>query len=385
MNAKEPRLEIDRRLFLGGAGTLGTLLALPRTFAEAAVSKKDRERHSVWVDAQGVIDGFEPGVSDQYVLGERLAAALGERHLDAMSITIGTVGNGPDRLRLALDDLARIDRLVAAYPSLLSKIEGAADIKAARRGGRLGLIYNFQDTSPLEGDAGNVAKFAARGIRVMQLTYNRRNLAGDGCLEVADAGLTEFGRDVIGAMEEARVLLDLSHGGPRTIAEAIEASRQPMAITHSACRDLVDWPRNTWDTEMRALADKGGVFGVFLMPFLRHRGQPGPDDFYRHLDHAVNICGEDNVAIGTDNPLLGYEIDDTSRRQHRENHEARVARGIAAPGEQPDVLLYVEGYNGADRFERIAADLRRRGWTSNRIDKILGRNFARLLGEVWRD
>lgn len=385
MNSKESRPEIDRRLFLGGVGALGTILALPRTFAEAAITEKEQGQRGVWIDAQGVIDGFEPGASDDYVLGERLAAALGARHLDAMSITIGAVGNGPDRFRLALDDLARIDHLVAAYPSLLSKVEVAADIAAAHSGGRLGLVYNFQDTSPLEGDPANVAKFAGRGIRIMQLTYNRRNLAGDGCLETADAGLTQFGRDVIGAMEEARVLLDLSHGGPRTIAEAIDASRQPMAITHSACRDLVDWPRNTRDTAMRALADKGGVFGVFLMPFLRHRGQPRPDDFYRHLDHAVNICGEDHVAIGTDNPLLGYEIDDAARRQHRENHEARVARGIAAPGEQPDVLLFVEGYNGTDRFERIAADLKWRGWTSARIDKILGRNFARVLGDVWCD
>lgn len=385
MSSQEPRPAIDRRLFLGGVGALATLLAQSRTFAEAAVSERGQEQRGVWIDAQGVIDGFEPGVSDYYILGERLAAALGAGHIDAMSITIGAVGNGPDRLRLALDDLARIDHLVATYPSLLSKIEVAADIAAARDERRLGLIYNFQDTTPLEGDPANVAKFAGRGIRIMQLTYNRRNLAGDGCLEATDAGLTQFGRDVVGAMEESRVLLDLSHGGPLTMAEAIDASRQPMAITHSACRDIVDWPRNTRDTTMRALADKGGVFGVFLMPFLRHRGQPRPGDFYRHLDHAVDICGEDHVAIGTDNPLLGYEIDDAARQQHRDNHEARVTQGIAAPGEQPDVLLYVEGYNGADRFERITADLKRRGWTSARIDKILGRNFARVLGDVWCD
>ena len=376
---------MDRRCFIGHAGAAGAVLALPRMIADAAVTERNRERRSLWIDAQGVIDGFEPNTSERYILGERLLAALGKSKLDAMSITIGPVGNGPDRLRLALEDLTRIDRLVTDYPSLLTRVERVGDIDVAGRAGQLGLIYNFQDTTPLEGDAGNVAMFAARGVRVMQLTYNRRNLAGDGCLETANGGLTKFGQEVIGAMEEAHILLDLSHAGQRTITEAIEASGQPMAITHSGCRDLVDWPRNTRDTEMRALAEKGGVFGVFLMPFLRNRGQPGVDDLFRHLDHAVNICGEDHVAIGTDNPMLGYKIDDAARRQHRENHETRIAMGIAAPGEQPDVLLYVEGYNGPDRFGKIGDDLSRRGWKRRRIDKVLGGNFARLLREVWRD
>ena len=374
---------MKRRQFIQYAGVAGTVLACPGALARVVQSVGAGTRRGPWIDAQGVIDGFDPPTSERYIPNQRLVAALTERRLDALSITIGTVGNGPDRFRLAMDDLARIDRLVADHPSLLARIERPGDISAARSADRLGLIYNFQDTSPLEGDVERVASFAARGVRIMQLTYNRRNLAGDGCLEAANGGLTDFGRDAIAAMADAHVLLDLSHAGPRTIAEGIAASRRPMAITHSACRDLVDLPRNTRDTEMRALADKGGVFGVFLMPFLRYRGQPGPDDLFHHLDHAVDICGEDHVAIGTDNPLLGYEVDEEARRQHRENYEARVRQGIAAPGEQPDVLLYVDGYNGADRFERIAADLSRRGWASTRIDKIMGGNFARLLSEVW--
>jgi membrane dipeptidase len=134
---------------------------------------------------------------------------------------------------------------------------------------------------------------------------------------------------------------------------------------------------------MRALAEKGGVFGVYLMPFIRSRGQPVQEDLLRHLDHAVNICGEDHVGIGTDNPFLGYEVSEETRRQHRESTAERVRLGIAAPGEDPEVLLFVEGYNGGDRYDRIASDLRRRGWSSARIDKVLGDNFVRLFGEVW--
>jgi membrane dipeptidase len=273
--------------------------------------------------------------------------------------------------------------LIGEHRQCLAKIENAAGIVEARGRGRVGIVYNFQDTTALEGDAARVATFATLGVKILQLTYNKRNLAGDGCLERANAGLSDFGREVIAKIEEARVLLDLSHAGQRTIAEGIAEAKAPPAITHSGCRDLVDLPRNTFDKEMRALAEKGGVFGVYLMPFLRAKGQPGTEDLLRHLDHAVKVCGEDHVGIGTDNMLLGYTVDDKMRAEHRKFFEDRKARGIAAPGEAVDVLNLVEGYNDAARFDRIAADLKRRGWSAARVDKVLGGNFVRLFGEAW--
>jgi membrane dipeptidase len=97
----------------------------------------------------------------------------------------------------------------------------------------------------------------------------------------------------------------------------------------------------------------------------------------------VNVCGEDHVGIGTDNLFLGFTINDEARAHQRRFYEDRARRGIAAPGEAPDVFNLVEGNNGADRFERIGADLRRRGWSAARVDKVLGGNFVRLFGEVW--
>jgi membrane dipeptidase len=188
---------------------------------------------------------------------------------------------------------------------------------------------------------------------------------------------------VIAKINEAKVVLDLSHAGQKTIAEGIAASKAPLAITHSGCRSLVENPRNTFDAEMRALANKGGVFGVYLMPFLTAKGQPQREDLIRHIEHAVNVCGEDHVGIGTDNPLLGFEINDQSRKEQREFYENRAKRGIAAPGEAADVFNMVEGYNDALRYEHLGNDLSRRGWSSTRIEKVLGGNFLRLYGEVW--
>ncbi|HEV2746928.1 MAG TPA: membrane dipeptidase [Allosphingosinicella sp.] len=374
---------MDRREFLFAAGAAGAALAVPAAADAQAPAPRPRKARSIYVDAQGALDGFDEPSPGKYVPSQKLIDAIRQRRVDIISCTIGEVGNGPDRFRGAAEAVANWDRLIAEHKNLLAKIESAADIRAARAAGKLGLIYNFQDTTALEADAGKVATFATLGVKVIQLTYNKRNLAGDGCLERSNAGLSDFGREVIAKIEEARVLLDLSHAGQRTIAEAIAASKAPPAITHSGCRALVDLPRNVGDAEMRALANKGGVFGVYLMPFLRIKGQAGTEDLLRHLDHAVKVCGEDHVGIGTDNPLMGYTIDDKARQQQREFFEDRRKKGIAAPGEAADIFNLVEGYNDVARYDRIGADLRRRGWSSARVDKVLGDNFVRLFGEVW--
>ena len=373
---------MDRRQFLIAAGAALTLpqAALAQERPPAA---RPRGARSIYVDGQGAIDGFDEPEPGRYVPTPRLIAAIRERRIDVINATIGDVGNGPDRFRNAAAAVAGWDRLLGAHPTLLAKIESVADIRAAVAAGKVGIVYNFQDTTALEADAGNVDTFATLGVRCIQLTYNKRNLAGDGCLERSNAGLSDFGREVVARINRGRVLLDLSHAGQRTQAEGIAASTAPPSITHSACRAVTDHPRNTYDAEMRALADKGGVFGVYLMPFIRFPGQPQREDLLRHLDHAVNVCGEDHVGIGTDNPLLGYEVNDETRRRHRESTAERVRRGIAAPNEDPEVMLYVEGYNGGDRYDRIGADLRRRGWSTARVEKVLGGNFVRLFGDVW--
>jgi membrane dipeptidase len=375
---------MNRRQFLLAAGAVSAGLALPSAASTPLRTPRSPKASSIWVDGQGGLDGFEPAGQGKLVPTQQLIDAIKQRRIDLISATVAEVGNGPDRFRGAVEGITGWDRLIAEHSKLLAKIKSAADIRAAREAGKLGLIYNFQDTTPLEADAGKVATFATLGVRVMQLTYNKRNLAGDGCLERANAGLSDFGREVIAKINEANVLLDLSHAGQRTIAEGIAESKAPLTISHSGCRALVDLPRNVHDAELRALADKGGVFGVYLMPFLKEKGQPVTGDLIRHLNHAVNVCGEDHVGIGTDNPLLGYTLNDETRKQHRQFYEERAKRGIAAPGEAADVLNLVEGYNGADRYDLLAADLRSQGWSSARIDKVLGGNFVRLFREVWK-
>jgi membrane dipeptidase len=219
----------------------------------------------------------------------------------------------------------------------------------------MGLIYGCQDATMLGGDLERLQMFHDMGVRICQPTYNRRNLMGDGGMETADGGLSLFGHEFVEAVNRLQILLDLSHAGPKTIAEGIAASKVPMAIAHTACRDLVDLPRNTYDRELKALADRGGVAGIYFMPFLRSSGQPHAADVIRHLEPAVNVCGEEHVGLGTDGAIGGTA----------------------------DVFTLVPEYNDPRRFKTLADDLARSGWTSSRIEKILGLNFARLFKQVW--
>ena len=182
-------------------------------------------------------------------------------------------------------------------------------------------------------------------MRVFQLTYNRRNLVGDGCLEPGNAGLSRFGHALVEKLNERHLLIDLSHAGERTTREAIARSNGPVAISHTGCAALAALPRNKTDTELRELAAKGGVAGIYLMPFLRAKGQPTADDLIAHIEHAIKVCGEDHVGIGSDGTISPIDFNDEFRRKHAEDVADRRARGISAPGEEPDVYTFLPDLN----------------------------------------
>ena len=157
----------------------------------------------------------------------------------------------------------------------------------------------------------------------------------------------------------------------------------PIAITHTGCAALAALPRNKTDAELKALADKGGVAGIYLMPFLRKEGQPGAADLVRHIEHALDVCGEEHVGIGSDGTISPVQFDDAFRKKHAEDVANRRARGISAPGERADVYTFLPDLNTADRFASIAALLAERGHSDTRISRIIGGNFARLFATTW--
>lgn len=338
-------------------------------------------------DASLVIDALggpgAPGFRESGGLSDATLAAVRRSGVTAVNLTVGVVGDGPDRFAATEADLDLWDRQIAAHPDHLLPVRTAADVLTAKASNRLGIIYGFQDAIALDGRLDRLDHFRDRGVRIIQLTYNRTNRLGDGAMEARNGGLTDFGREVVARMNELNLLVDLSHCGQRTTAEGIAASHGPVAITHSGCAALADLPRNKTDADLRSLADRGGVVGIYFMPFLRVVGQPMAADVVAHVEHAWNVCGEDHVGIGTDGGIPAIEFDEEFRRRHREDVRQRRARGISAPGETEDVYTFVPDLNDDRRLDLLADALSARGHSDARIEKLLGANFQRLFTDVW--
>lgn len=196
-------------------------------------------------------------------------------------------------------------------------------------------------------------------------------------------GLTPFGREVVARLNERRVMVDLSHSGERTCLEAARISKAPISINHTGCRALTDLPRNKTDAELKLVAERGGFVGIYFMPFLSTSGHAHADDVVAHIDHAVNVCGEDHVGIGTDGPVT--QIDDIRAAQAMlaKEIEERRAAGISAAGERPDTYPFVVDLRGPQQFHKLAQLLAQKGYSSARIDKVLGLNFLRFAETVW--
>lgn len=374
---------LDRREFLStavaaalAASPIAQAAAPKRGFAEQAYAK------AIVIDALGGPGGFEPDLPND-ALSPSMLADVKTSGVTAVNLTVNSVGNGPGKFEETVGGFAYAEQMIVDHPDHFMKILTARDLATAKSSGRMGLIYGFQDTSMLDGQLDRLKLFHSLGVRIVQPCYNRRNLMGDGCLEPADGGLSTLGRELVAEINTLKILLDLSHAGARTQADGIAASKSPMAITHTGCRALVDVPRNTHDRELKALADRGGVVGIYFMPFIRASGQPHAEDLIKHLEHAVNVCGEDHVGLGTDGGISGIKLDEKYAAFQKKFFEDRAKAGIAAPGEAADVFNLVPEYNDARRFFTLANDLSDRGWPAKRVEKILGTNFARLFGEVW--
>lgn len=340
------------------------------------------------VDRAIIIDGLtnivDPdGKEGDFNLSPRAILEYRESGLAAIHITIGNVGNDRTIWDVTVNGISKSKRLIDANPAVFSHALSAADIRTARATGKVAVIFGTQDTSMVGPDLDRMGVMKGLGVRIVQLTYNLRNLSGDGSLEPANGGLSKLGRATIERIEAEKLLLDLSHGGARTIAEAIAAAKRSPIISHTGCRSLHDNPRNVWDSELKAIADKGGVVGIYWMPFLVPNSKPNAADLVRHMRHAVDVCGEDHVAIGTDGILSKTIIDAQKRERQAMENRDRTARGIAAPGEGPDVFTIIPDLDSHLRFRLLADALEKDGWSASRIEKVLGGNLLRLYGESW--
>lgn len=371
---------MDRREFTLSAGALFAVAAAgPSALAyDSAISSRARavHRRAIVVDA----NIGPPITSDQLPLPQATLDLARNAGVSAIKTSMGGF-NAPFEDTLA--EVAFFQRLIEAHPDYFRQIRNVADIAAAKRARQVGIIFSFESATCLEDKIDRIDIFRNLGVRVMQLSYNMPSPFGAGVLSPADATLTDLGRQAIARMNEKGVALDLSHANPATTNAAIEASTKPVLITHAGCAAVHNNPRNKTDDVMRAVAQKGGVFGIFDLFFTAPSPrQPNVDDYIAHMTHALNVCGEDHVGIGSDTSFDTMQLSAEQREGWDAETARRIAAGVAAP-EEDGRLPFTEGLNRPDRALVIADALLDGGYPPRVVEKVLGGNFVRAFGEIW--
>jgi membrane dipeptidase len=281
-----------------------------------------------------------------------------------------------------VEELAFMQRLYDEHPDVFMPIRAVGDFARAKREKKLGILASFESVEMFEGKVERISIFRNLGVRIMQLSYNKPSLWASGVMTEPPTGLTELGRKAVAEMNKVGVAVDISHASPPSYADVLALSAKPVLATHTGCSAIHKHPRNKTDAQLRALAKKGGVVGIYDLPYLTPSPkQPTLDDYMAHMTHALKVCGEDHVGIGSDLGLVPWDTSPEGIEEFRKMTEERQRLGVAAPGE--DRPMYVIGLNHNRRPETIADALLKRGYPARVAEKVIGGNFVRVLTEIW--
>lgn len=345
-----------------------------------------------WVvfDGLGSVYDINVGVrggEHSFLLSERLAAAIKASGLTCMRQTAGLVyqNNNKNIFERCVSSIASYQDWIVQNSKHISLVRSVDDIFNAKKNGMLAVTFGFQNSFCIEDKLDRVKLFRDLGVLTMQLTYNGKNQIGGGANVDGTIPLSRNGHSIVEEMNSQNVLIDLSHGGEQTTIDSIKASSKPMTISHTGCRELVDIPRNKTNKELKMLADKGGVVGIYFMPFLATDSNATSEHLIQHIEHAINICGEDHVALGTDGGYVDIDDLEKTRDYFNEFTIERIADGNAAAGEKIGNVNFLPDIVGKEQFRQLARMLSKRGHSAERIQKIFGLNTIALLREVWKD
>jgi len=273
--------------------------------------------------------------------------------------------NAPQR---GLEQAAAFERSVEESERVV-RVRSRADLDGL--GERLGLVLSLEGCDVLGPDPRAIDVFWELGVRMVGLTWNRRNAFADGCGEPLDRGLSVLGEGLVDRLVELGCAIDLAHASAQTFDDALgRCGDAPVLVSHAMCRALHDVPRNLSDAQLRAVAERDGVVGMMFVPLFV--GEPATiEHALDHLDHAVSVVGVEHVCLGGD----------FIRQVHR-------ATGAGTP----DPLLPAEeldralpGLAGPEDYPTLVDALRRRGYEGARLDGILSENLLRVLGRALPD
>jgi len=283
---------------------------------------------------------------------------------------------GPNAYESALQYFAHWNGFIANDTEHFTRIDSPADLKRVKKSGKIGILLGLQNSEHFR-RPDDVDFFRGLGQRVSQLTYNSRNLIGNGSTERRDEGISDFGVAIIERMNKVGMAVDVSHCGDRTTLDAFEISKKPVLITHSNCRALVpNHPRLKTDEAIKKVGDAGSVMGITgVRMFVKGDEPTTVEHVLDHFDHVRKLIGPEHLGVGSDIDLHGYDaMPPELNKQLRAGY-----KGSYAFRDKIDI----EGLNHPKRMFDLTEGLIRRKYSDADIAGILGGNFERVLTQIW--
>ena len=353
---------------------------------DLSLSKEEEKLAKDIYNSSIVIDGLGPyGVlHDLNLLKEYIDSGI-----TAINVTVSSF---PENFSRGIKKVAKYSRFIQEHSDTLILVKKIADIKKAKKEKKLGIIFGFQDTMPIDDDLNNLDIYYNMGVRIILLTYNAQNLVGTGCCELFYNGVTYFGRKVIERLNELGITIDLSHCSDPTTMDGIKLSKKPVFITHASIREICNaYGRNKTKEQIIALAEKGGVIGITSFPALVKRDSntfeviPAKlEDVLDHIEYVINLVGIDHVAFGSD--LCETWVEEKRTPPESSLRWWRLLRpDVFGVGPIEYYDPQVKGLERHSEFVNFARGLLKRGYKENEIRKFLGENIIKIFKKTWKE
>jgi len=276
------------------------------------------------------------------------------------------------------------EQLAAAESSWLTFGSSLAEIDRGRLEGKLVVGLNSQETRVIGEDLALIASLHELGVRHMLLAYNVRNLVADGCAEVADTGLSNFGRQVVREMNRVGIVVDCSHTGRRSSLEAVDLSDQPVIFSHSNAYAICPHIRNITDEQIRACAARGGVIGVVGVGAFLGDAQARTDSLFRHIDHIAALVGAQHVGLGTDYVNI-LRVEDHGEEWKRIGSSEKSWPDSANAWPDPtgtQISIEASHCFKPEQLEDLVGVMMGHSYSMAEIKGILGGNFRRVYARA---
>jgi membrane dipeptidase len=301
--------------------------------------------------------------------------------------TPGEVASGYARTQLEQIDLAR--RIIARYPDQLRLATSVAEIRAAKRDGRIASLLGIEGGHAIENSLGALRAYYDLGVRYMTLTHNvHTDWADSAALPPGHGGLTPFGEQVVLEMNRIGMLVDLSHVADATMDDALRVSKAPVIFSHSSARALCDVPRNVPDEILKRLPQNGGVVMVtfvagFIDPAVAAVQLPAIAEINRRST-GLDLKGREKIEEEVFSKLKVPQTTTIAMVADHIEHIRKVAsvENIGLGGDFDGNSLWPQGLSDVSMYPNLFAELIRRGWSDRDLKLLAGENLLRALGKA---